>query len=210
MSTVNQEKKGSFQDTGNQERKTPSQDPGFKRPNTGNPNMPTTPAAAVETEWNQVADKAKDLATTAGECASHTAAAVGTMASQAVSDAGKMASQAACDVTKMASQAASDVTKMASQAASDVGRRADDLTASAGAGIEGFGETIRRNTPQSGVFGTASQAVANTVKESGHYLEEHKLSGMAEDIALVIKRNPIPAVCIALGIGWFAGRALRG
>lgn len=107
------------------------------------------------------------------------------------------------------SQAACDVGKMATQAVADVGKRADNLVADAGTGIQGWGDTIAKNTPQSGVLGSASQAVARTVKESGEYLHDAKLSGLAEDVALVIKRNPIPAVCIALGLGWLVASRLR-
>ena len=156
--------------------------------------------SATETrEWNRAADKAKDTVGCASDMASHAANAVGAMASQAANDVGTIAGQAA-----------SDVGKMAGQAASDVGRKADELTANCGAGIQSFGETMRKNTPQSGYLGTASQAVANTVKDTGHYIEEHKLSGMTADVAQLVKRNPLSAVCIAVGLGWFIGRQLRG
>jgi methyl-accepting chemotaxis protein len=119
------------------------------------------------------------------------------------------AKEAAASMGEMASHAASAVGAMASQAASDVGKRADELTASAGAGIQELGDRLSKNAPQAGVLGSASQAVARTVKDGGKYIEGAKLGGMTEDIAQLIRRNPIPSVLIGFGLGWFLCRKLR-
>ena len=122
--------------------------------------------------------------------------------------AGK-AQEAVASVGEMASHAGSAVGAMANQAACDVGKKADELTASAGAGIQQWGDRLSKNAPHSGVLGNASQAIARTVKDGGEYLEDAKLSGITEDIAQLVRRNPIPAVLIALGLGWFAAHKLR-
>ncbi len=119
------------------------------------------------------------------------------------------AREAVVCVSEMASHAAAAVGSMASQAASDVGKKADDLAASAGAGIQGLGDRLSKNTPQTGVVGSASQAVAKTVKDGGRYIEGAKLSGITEDLAELIRRNPIPAVLLGIGLGWFVCRKLR-
>ncbi len=150
--------------------------------------------SGTKQEWAPTADKAK--------------AAAG-KAKEAVASVGELASDAACAVGAMASQAACDVGSMASQAACDVGKKADDLTASAGVGIQQWGDRLSKNAPHAGVLGSASQAFARTVKDGGEYLEGAKLSGLTEDIAQLIRRNPIPAVLIALGLGWCAAGRLR-
>jgi hypothetical protein len=119
------------------------------------------------------------------------------------------AKEAAASVGEMAGHAASAVGGIASRAACDAGKKADDLTASAGVGIQGLGDQIRRNAPHSGMLGNASQAVATTVKHGGEYLEEHKLSGMTEDVVDLIRRNPLPSIFIAIGLGWLVGRMLK-
>ena len=123
--------------------------------------------------------------------------------------AANKAREAAASVGELASQTACAVGSMASHAACDVGKKADDLTASAGIGIQELGDRLSKNTPQTGVLGSASQAVARSVKDSGEYLEGAKLSGMTEDFAQLIRKNPLPAVFIALGLGWFVARKLR-
>lgn len=119
------------------------------------------------------------------------------------------AKDAASAVGEMAGHVASAVGAMTSQAACDVGKKADELTASAGVRIQGLGDQLSKNAPHEGVLGIASQAVANTVTESGEYLERAKLSGIAESIAQLIRQNPIPAVLIGIGLGWFAASKLR-
>lgn len=109
---------------------------------------------------------------------------------------------------EMASHAASAVGALASQAVFDADKKANDLTASAGIGIQGLSDRLGRHAPQAGVLGSATQAVARTVKDGGKYLEGAKFSGLTEDVTQLIRWNPIPAVLIALGLGWFVGRKL--
>jgi len=145
-------------------------------------------------EWAPTVDKAREVADKAKE----TAASVGELASDAATAVGAMASKAACDASSMASQAACDV-----------GKRADSLTASAGAGIHQWGDTLSKNAPRESLLGSASQAVAQSVKDGGDYLEHAKLSGITEDIAQLVRRNPIPAILIAVGLGWFVAHKLK-
>jgi hypothetical protein len=119
------------------------------------------------------------------------------------------AKEAAASMGEMACHAASAVGGMASQAACDVGKRADDLAASAGVGIQGWGDKLNKDGPHGGMLGGASEAVASTVKHGGEYMEHAKLSGMTEDLAQLVRRNPLPSICIAAGLGWFVGRMLK-
>ena len=123
---------------------------------------------------------------------------------------GESGKEAAASVGDMAHHAASAIGAMASQAASEFGTKADELAASAGVGIQGLGDRLGKIAPQTGVLGSASQAVAQSVKEGGKYIEDAKLSGITENIAQMIRRHPIPAVLIGIGLGWFACRKLKG
>jgi len=108
-----------------------------------------------------------------------------------------------------AKEAASSVGEMVNQAASTVGKTADNLTSGAGAQIKTLGDTLAAHAPQQGVLGSASQAVANTIRQSGQYIEESGLSGMAEDVTNLIRRNPIPAMLIGIGLGFLLARMTR-
>lgn len=118
------------------------------------------------------------------------------------------AKEAAACVSDMTTHAAAAAGAIAQQAACDIGRKADDLTARAGANMQEWGDRLDRQAPQQGVFAKASRNAAQALQGSGEYVESAKLSGMAEDVANLIRQNPIPAILIAVGLGWFVGRKL--
>jgi hypothetical protein len=78
-----------------------------------------------------------------------------------------------------------------------------------GSGMESLAGTIRQHAPDSGMLGTASQKVARGLESGGRYLQEEGLRGIGEDLTNLIRRNPIPALLIGLGLGFLIGRALR-
>jgi ElaB/YqjD/DUF883 family membrane-anchored ribosome-binding protein len=59
------------------------------------------------------------------------------------------------------------------------------------------------------MLGSAAQYAASGLQQTGRYMEEQGFSGMMDDVTNVIRRNPVPAVLIGLGIGFLLGRALR-
>jgi len=121
--------------------------------------------------------------------------------------AGKAREAAAC-VGEMAGHAAAAAGAMASQAAVGAGRRADDLTTRAGSGIQHLGNRLNQQGPQQGMLGGASHSVAQAFQESGQYIESAGLGGMTKDLATLVRRNPLPAILMAVGFGWFVGRRL--
>jgi len=129
---------------------------------------------------NQAADTAKDASQTVGAKAKEVASSVGHLASTAASAAG-----------------------------SAVGQGAEHLATSAGSGVRHLGETIKDKGPQSGMFGSATRAVADTLTEGGKYLEEEGFSGMIDDVTNLVRRNPIPAIFLGIGLGFLIGRTLR-
>lgn len=131
------------------------------------------------------------------------------MAKEAGAEALAKAKEAGAEALGKAKEAVGSVGEMATQAASAVGKKADDLTAAAGHEIREFGATIAKKAPHDGVTGAASQAVADTIKGSGRYIEDAKLSGMAHDVEQVVKNHPIPALLLCLGVGFCIGRAMR-
>lgn len=116
---------------------------------------------------------------------------------------------AASHTGQAVSSAASHASQAVSGAASAVGHKVDDAAASAGSGARSLADTVRQQGPNEGMLGKASRAVADTLEQGGRYLEENKLSGMADDVGEMIRRNPLPAVLIGIGIGFLLGRAMR-
>jgi hypothetical protein len=61
----------------------------------------------------------------------------------------------------------------------------------------------------SDVVNKAEQYVSNAWETGSRYIHEHNLSDMAEDVAGVIRRNPIPAMLVGIGLGFILARSLR-
>ncbi len=128
-----------------------------------------------------------------------------------------MANQSTTEMTRetvnkladKAKDATATVTHKAEDLVKDAGQRADDATATVGHSIRSAADTVRSKGPHDGMLGSATSATASALESTGRYLEDEKLSGMAEDVTEMIRRNPLPALCIAAGLGFLLGRMLR-
>jgi ElaB/YqjD/DUF883 family membrane-anchored ribosome-binding protein len=174
----------------------------------------TTRSAQTEAEKakqsvGQAAGNIGQAASQAGQAGQDLLHATG----QKVQDAAHAVGQKAQDLVNTTGQKAQDMAHTAGQKAQDMahtaGQKAEDATASFGKTLETAADKVRENTPNDGVFGRASEAVASTLEQSGRYLEEKNLTGMANDMTEMIRRNPIPAVLIGVGLGFLIGRTLR-
>jgi ElaB/YqjD/DUF883 family membrane-anchored ribosome-binding protein len=116
------------------------------------------------------------------------------------------AKQTASNIGERARETAANVADKAKQAASTAKEKADQAVSGTGSGMQSLAGQIREKGPQEGMLGSASSAVAGTLEQGGRYLEEHGLSGIADDLTNTIRRNPIPAVLISVGIGFLLAR----
>jgi len=139
---------------------------------------------------SQAVDKGRDAAGHAGEAVSHAASAVG----QAV--------------TQKAGEVASNIGHKAGEVASNIGHKAEDATSAVGSGMQTLADKVRDNTPNQGMLGSASRGVADAIDSAGKYVEDKNLSGMMDDVTGLVKRNPIPALLVGLGVGFLIGRVL--
>jgi len=112
-------------------------------------------------------------------------------------------------VTDQVKGAASTVAQKTESAAGFLGDKAEQATEAVSSGMRSLGDTIREHTPDSGMLKTAGAAVADTLESGGRYLEEHKLREIGDDVTNMIRRNPLPAVLIAAGLGFVLARAMR-
>jgi len=96
----------------------------------------------------------------------------------------------------------------AKEVGKQVGDRAEQATAAAGRGMQSVAETIRENAPSGGMLGSAAQAVSSTFERGGRYLENEGLGGVGSDLTSAIRNNPVPALLVAVGVGFLLARAL--
>jgi ElaB/YqjD/DUF883 family membrane-anchored ribosome-binding protein len=128
---------------------------------------------------------------------------------QAADKAREAASHAGQALQTAASAAGQTVQQAASSAAHTVGQKAEQATSAVGSGMHQLADTVRDRAPDSGMLGSAAQYAADTLDQTGQYIQDRNLTGMMDDVSGLIKRNPIPAVLIGLGVGFLLGRALR-
>jgi len=140
-----------------------------------------------------VTDKARETATSAGQTLQE-------------------AKGAAKDTASHLGQQARDVASSAADKAREVGReagaKADDALHSVGQGMSSLAGTLRQNAPQ-GVIGSAAGTVAEQLETGGRYLSQHDVGDIGKDLTNVIRNYPIPSLLCVFGMGFLLGGALR-
>jgi len=121
---------------------------------------------------------------------------------------GTQAKEQASQAVDKVKDAATHAGEAVSSAASAVGQKAEDAVGAVGSGIQNLAGQVRDTGPNSGMLGTATRTVADGLEGAGKYIEDKNLHGMMDDVTGLIKRNPIPALLLGLGIGFLVGRAL--
>lgn len=104
--------------------------------------------------------------------------------------------------------AASTVAHRAADAGSFIAHKAEDATSAVGGEMKSLAGAIRDKGPHDGMLGNASSAVASTLDTCGRELQEHGLSGIADDITNTVRRHPIPAILIGVGVGFLLARVI--
>ena len=125
------------------------------------------------------------------------------------SDAKEKVEDTAHSFTERAGEVASNVAHRAGEMASTAGKKVDSGVSSVGSGMQTAADKVREHGPSSGMLGSATSAVANTLENTGEYLESHGLSGIGKDLTNMIRRNPIPALLVGIGVGFLIARATR-
>ena len=59
------------------------------------------------------------------------------------------------------------------------------------------------------VVNKAGDYVQEAWESGSQYLHDHSFRDMADDVAGVIRRNPIPALLVGIGLGFILGRSMR-
>jgi len=126
-----------------------------------------------------------------------------------VGNVAEKARDAAANVSDKVKEAAASAVHKAGDVASNVGHKAEEATAAVGGGMRSLAGTIRESAPQGGMAGAVSSNVAGSLESGGRYLQEHGLRGIGEDLTNLIRRNPLPALFLGIGLGFMIARATR-
>jgi hypothetical protein len=146
-----------------------------------------------------IADKARDLAAAAGDKARDTAVGIADKARDLASAVGDKARESVTSVAAGVGQKASDI-------ASQVGHKADDVKSAVGSTMKSLAGSIREQTSEGGPLQTASKNVADSLESGGRYLEEEGLSRIGSDAMNFVRRNPLPALCAGIAFGYLVAK----
>jgi uncharacterized protein YjbJ (UPF0337 family) len=105
---------------------------------------------------------------------------------------------------------ADEVRSTIEETAASAATKAAQSMSAVGEKIGSLADVIRDKAPHEGAVGTAATSVANKLDAAGSYLQEKKVDHIVGDLTNTIRRYPIPALLIGLGIGYLlAGRMRR-
>lgn len=162
-------------------------------------------AQKVSDGAKKVGEEAKSFASDAAQKVSDGAKKVGEEAKSLASDA----AQKAADLGNQAKGVAAGAIHKAEDAACFIGHKAEEAKEAVGTGMKSLGTTIREHTPKEGVVADAGAAVAGTLESGANYLEHHGFKDIGDEMTNIIRRNPIPAVLVGIGVGFLLARAIR-
>ena len=75
-----------------------------------------------------------------------------------------------------------------------------------GEAMESAADDLREHLPGSGKTGQAAGAVVRGVKQTSVYLQQQGISGVVEDLELLIRRYPLQTLLLGLGCGYLLSR----
>jgi hypothetical protein len=139
----------------------------------------------------------------------HFASDVVKRAEDAAASAAGQAKTAASALAEKAQETASNVAHKAQETAANLGHKAEGAKTSVGDQMKSLAGNIREKAPDTGMTGRAASAVAGGLEAGGSYLQQHSFGDMAEDMTNLIRRHPIQAVLIGIGVGFLLAKATR-
>jgi hypothetical protein len=98
-------------------------------------------------------------------------------------------------------QTVSTIAHTTQQAAASVGGKAEDAAFTVGYGLQSLADAIRDKGPHEGVLGGVAASLAKNLESGGTYLQQKGLHGIAGEATNLIRRNPVPALFVGVGLG---------
>jgi len=155
----------------------------------------------------QMATDLKNKAQEAGSAVAQKAQDLAHKAQDTASNVAQKAQDAASNVAHKAQDMASNFGHKAQDAASTAVDKTDDALSTVGDKMTGWAGNLRDSAPHEGMIGSAASTVANRLEAGGHYLQEHGVEDMAEELGAVIRRYPVQSVLVGFGVGCLLGLA---
>ncbi|MBL8069543.1 MAG: hypothetical protein JNM35_00465 [Nitrospira sp.] len=92
-------------------------------------------------------------------------------------------------------------------AVTDTMAAADRTTKRAGEALESAADRLRERLPHEGAAGAATDAVSRGVKQTSRVLQQQGVSGIVEDLGVLMRRYPLQTLLLGLGCGYVISRS---
>ena len=90
---------------------------------------------------------------------------------------------------------------------STAARKANEGAPVIGEKMKSLANVIREKAPHEGKMGTTATKVAGGLESVSYYLQEKKFEHLGEDLSGLVRRYPLQALLVGLGLGFLlAGR----
>lgn len=109
--------------------------------------------------------------------------------------------------------AAREAAKDFSETARELRQKANDVRKEVVKQLNNAAETIRRESRENTDDATAHKSadeVAKGLEKAAHYLNNNSVEQIEQKAATAVRKNPLPSVLIALGVGLVFGLLLGG
>ena len=109
------------------------------------------------------------------------------------------------------SDAANQVKEKAAQFGRTAAQKVDEGRGSTAGALQSTADSLRSGAQSSGeALSNVANKTAEKLESTANYVRDHDFRGMMKDLEEVVKRNPTPSLCAAIGLGFLMGAALRG
>jgi ElaB/YqjD/DUF883 family membrane-anchored ribosome-binding protein len=106
--------------------------------------------------------------------------------------------------------AANQVKDKASQFGRSAAQKVDETRGSTAEALQSTAASIRSGAQSSGeAITSVANKTAEKLESTASYVRDTDFRGMMRDLEEVVRRNPAPSLCAAIGVGFLMGAALR-
>ncbi|HEV8712763.1 MAG TPA: CsbD family protein [Candidatus Binatia bacterium] len=121
----------------------------------------------------------------------------------------KMGGRSGSEMPEAAGAMAS-MTAKAQELGATIASKASEAATAVGETMGSLASVIRDQAPRDGAIATAATAVAGGLKSASSYLHEKDYANLATDLTALVRRYPVQALLVGVGLGYVLARSTRG
>jgi uncharacterized protein YjbJ (UPF0337 family) len=109
-----------------------------------------------------------------------------------------------------AAGAVASVTAKAQELGATAASKVGEAATAVGEQMGSLASAIRDNAPHEGAIATAATAVAGGLESASSYLHEKDYANLATDLTALVRRYPVQALLVGVGLGYLLARSTKG